>query len=90
MKIGPPVSEAVGKAEKVTGINPYEELIYAKETVDLSSYENQLLTDNQGTRVRLFSKDNEQSYKTVYVKNNNWLKVINLEADKLLLNEKNK
>lgn len=80
--------EEVAKAEIVTDISQYEELVYAKDTIDLSVYESRLVTDNQGTRVMLFSKDNEQVYKTVYVKNNNWLKVIDLKGDKLLLNEK--
>lgn len=80
--------EEVAKAEIVTDISQYEELVYAKDTIDLSVYESRLVTDNQGTRVMLFSKDNEQIYKTVYVKNNNWLKVIDLKGDKLLLNEK--
>lgn len=84
-----PVSEEdAANAETVTDISQYEELEYAKDTIDLSGYESRLLTDNQGTRVMLFSKDNEQVYKTVYVKNNNWLKVIDLKADNLLLNEK--
>lgn len=80
--------EEVAKAEIVTDISQYEELVYAKDTIDLSVYESRLVTDNQGTRVMLFSKDNEQVYKTVYVKNNNWLKVIDLKGGKLLLNEK--
>lgn len=81
-----PVSEEeVASAEMVTDISQYEELEY---TIDLSGYESRMLTDNQGTRVMLFSKDNEQVYKTVYVKNNNWLKVIDLKGDNLLLNEK--
>lgn len=81
-----PVSEEeAASAEMVTDISQYEELEY---TIDLSGYESRMLTDNQGTRVMLFSKDNEQVYKTVYVKNNNWLKVIDLKGDNLLLNEK--
>ncbi|MEG0444086.1 MAG: hypothetical protein RR548_08870 [Carnobacterium sp.] len=81
-----PVSEEeAASAEMVTDISQYEELAY---TIDLSGYESRMLTDNQGTRVMLFSKDNEQVYKTVYVKNNNWLKVIDLKGDNLLLNEK--
>ena len=84
-----PVSEEeAASAELVTDISQYEELEYAKNTLDLSVYESRLLTDNQGTRVMLFSKDNEQVYKTVFVKNNNWLKVIDLKADNLVLNEK--
>lgn len=83
-----PVSEEEAEqAEKVTDISQYEELEYSKGTIDLSGYESRLLTDNQGTRVMLFSKDNEQLYKTIYVKNNHWLKLIDLKADKLLLNE---
>ncbi|WP_159446046.1 hypothetical protein [Carnobacterium iners] len=54
----------------------------------MSRYESRLLTDNQGTRVMLFSKNNEQLYKTVLVKNNNWLKVIDLKADNLVLDGK--
>ena len=84
-----PVSEEdAANAETVTDITQYEELEYAKDTIDFSKYESRLLTDNQGTRVMLFSEGNEQVYKTVFVKNDNWLKVIDLKADDLLLNEK--
>jgi hypothetical protein len=84
-----PVSEEdAANAEKVTDISQYEELEYAKDTIDFSGYESRLLTDNQGTRVMFFSEGSEQVYKTVFVKNDNWLKVIDLKADDLLLNEK--
>lgn len=84
-----PVSEEdAANAETVTDISQYEELEYAKDTIDFSGYESRLLTDNPGTRVMLFSEGSEQVYKTVFVKNDNWLKVIDLKADDLLLNEK--
>ncbi|WP_313469015.1 hypothetical protein [Carnobacterium sp.] len=83
-----PVSEEeAANAEEATDLSQYEELAYAKDKVDLSKYESRILTDNQGKRVMLFSDGNQQVYKTVYVKHNNWLKVIDLKNDDLVVNE---
>lgn len=83
-----PVSEEeAANAEEATDLSQYEELAYAKDKVDLSKYESRILNDNQGKRVMLFSDGNQQVYKTVYVKHNNWLKVIDLKNDDLVVNE---
>lgn len=83
-----PVSEEeVANAEEATDLSQYEELTYAKDQIDLSDYESRILNDNQGKRVMLFSDGNQQVYKTVYVKHNNWLKVIDLKNDDLVVNE---
>lgn len=83
-----PVSEeAAANAEEATDLSQYEELTYAKDKVDLSKYESRILNDNQGKRVMLFSDGNQQVYKTVYVKHKQWLKVIDLQANDVVINE---
>lgn len=79
--------EELKNAEPATDISQYEELTYAQEKVDLSDYESRIVTDNPGTRVMLFLDGTKQVYKTVYVKHKQWLKVIDLQANNLVINE---
>ncbi|UJF15637.1 hypothetical protein LZ578_11890 [Jeotgalibaca sp. MA1X17-3] len=73
-------------AEKVSEYAEYEELD-AQDIFNPSDYDGHLVTDNQGTRVFLFSDGDNQMYKTIFVKNNNRLKVIDLQADQMVYNE---
>ncbi|ALV22240.1 hypothetical protein [Carnobacterium antarcticum] len=79
--------EELENAEPATDISQYEELTYVQEKVDLSDYESRIVTDNPGTRVMLFLDGTKQVYKTVYVKHKQWLKVIDLQANNLVINE---
>lgn len=73
-------------AEKVSEYAEYEELD-AQDIFNPSDYEGHLVTDNQGTRIFLFRDGDNQMYKTIFVKNNNRLKVIDLQADQMVFNE---
>lgn len=73
-------------AEKVSEYAEYAEL-GAQEIFNPSDYEGHLVTDNQGTRIFLFSDGDNQMYKTIFVKNDNRLKVIDLQADRMVYNE---
>lgn len=73
-------------AKAVSEYDAYEELS-AQNVFDPADYEGHLVTDNQGTRVFLFRDENKQMYKTIFVKNNNRLKVIDLQKDQMVFNE---
>ncbi|SFH58379.1 hypothetical protein [Pisciglobus halotolerans] len=47
-----------------------------------------IVTDNPNKRVILFEDGHEKAYKTIFIKNANRLKVIDLQGDGLVLNEK--
>lgn len=82
-----PVSEDDLKdAKEVSEYSDYEELD-KQDVFEPEDYDGHLVTDNQGTRVFIFKKGNEQAYKTIFVKHDNRLKVIDLKKDDLVFNE---
>ena len=74
-------------AETVSEASEYPELKYAQKKVDFSGLKGYIVADNPNKRVIIFKDDQEQVYKTIFIKRNNYLKVINLEGDGLVLNE---
>lgn len=76
------------KSEEIDDFSEYEELDDLG-VFNPDDYDGHLVTDNQGTRVMLFKskEDNIQSYKTIFVKNNSRLKVIDLRQDKMVYND---
>lgn len=58
------------------------------DTIDLGVYHGMIETDNQGTRIILFGiEQNHKEYKSIFVKNDNRLKIIKLDNDGLIYNE---
>lgn len=53
--------------------------------IDLNSLETQVLTDSSEKRVILFTKDKQKMYKSVFVKSTRFLKVIDLQNNKVEL-----
>lgn len=54
----------------------YEEYEVLSEKIDISAYEVTIETDNSGNRVLFFSESNDEKvYKSIFVKNNNHLKL---------------
>lgn len=75
-------------AETVSNVSDYEELAYAQDKVDFSKLKGYIVTDNPNKRVILFEDGHKKAYKTIFIKNANRLKVIDLQGDGLVLNEK--
>ena len=66
----------------------YEEMAKISEVIDLEDYNINVETDNQGTRVIIFEKDERKVYKSIFVKEKKHLKLIDLESnEKPLINE---
>ncbi|GAA0320129.1 hypothetical protein [Oceanobacillus sp. FSL W7-1281] len=66
----------------------YEEQKIIDEEIAEGEYDISVETDNQGTRVMFYEIDGEKYYKTVFVKNDSRLKIIDLQNDDgLIYNE---
>lgn len=76
------------KNEQNSDIYKYEELKKVSEIINLEEYNTNIQSDNEGTRVIIFEKDGRKMYKSIFVKENRHLKLINLELnEKPLINE---
>lgn len=82
-----PVSdEELDSADNVVDLTQYEE--FSNQDVFVpENYDAYLITDNPGNRVFIFSDDNQQAFKTIFIKNDNRLKVIDLINNELLMND---
>src|SRR5690625_2915860 len=78
--------EELESAEKVSDYDEYEELS-AQDFFNPDDYTSHLVVDNSIKRIFIFEDDNQQAYKTVFIKKANRLKVIDLKNDDLLMNE---
>lgn len=77
------------KAKIAEGVEDYEETKHLDTLFDPAEYEVRVLTDNPNTRVLMFLDDNgQQRYKTVYVKHDGFLKVIDLTENRLIEKKK--
>lgn len=74
--------------DKKSELESFEEYATLNDTIDLSKYSSIVESDNKGSRVIIFKDENEKKvYKSVYTKNNQRLKIIQLTDDQLLFNE---
>ena len=78
--------EELANAESVSEYDSYEELVY-QDIFNPEQYQGSILTDNQGKRIFLFSDGQNQIYKTIYIKHDNRLKIIDLQKDDLVYNK---
>lgn len=81
--------------QKSTTNNPssdlekYEEFDIVAQYIDIETYQGVVQTDNQGKRVILFEDSGgHERYKSVYIKQDNRLKIISFDDDGLLYNDK--
>lgn len=80
--------EELSDAEQVNSVMEYEEMETVQKEVNLNEYDAYLFTDNPGSRVVVFMEGNQQVYKTIFVKNNKQLKVVDLQENQLIVNQK--
>ncbi|MFL2101107.1 hypothetical protein [Desemzia sp. FAM 23991] len=84
--LAPVPEEELDSADSIQSPD-YPELTVIQEKIDLETVESYLMTDNQGTRVMIFVEDGEQAYKSIYIKSDNRLKLVNLKSDELMIDE---
>lgn len=85
-EMAPASEEDLEQSEAVSEFTDYPELS-SQDIFNPEAFDTRLVTDNPGTRVFIFRDAEQQVYKTVYIKSNNRLKVIDLANNELLLNK---
>ncbi|KAF1305714.1 hypothetical protein IV487_03200 [Enterococcus saccharolyticus] len=64
-----------------------DEATYLSEHLPLEELDSITLTDNRNKRVLLFSDDSGERYKSIYLKQKRWLKIVSLTDDELIFNQ---
>ncbi|MFO8068464.1 MAG: hypothetical protein R6U02_00470 [Alkalibacterium sp.] len=84
-ELAPISEEELEQAEAIDDLDQYAE--FAEQDVfDPTGYDAYLITDNGTTRVILFQDGDEQVFKSIYIEEDNRLKIIDLRNNELLLN----
>ncbi|WP_225743571.1 hypothetical protein [Marinilactibacillus sp. Marseille-P9653] len=84
-EMAPVDDEDLEDAEMISDLSDYEEFA-DQDTFDPSQLDAYLITDNPGTRVILFTEGDEQMFKSIYIKEDNRFKVVDLVENELLIN----
>lgn len=84
-EMAPVNDEDLEDAEMISDLSEYEEF-EDQDTFDPSQLDAYLITDNPGTRVILFTDGDEQMFKSIYIKEDNRFKVVDLVENELLIN----
>lgn len=84
--LAPVSEEELENSEAVSSLENYEELS-SQDYFNPEDFQAHLITDNPGTRVFIFHEGSEQAYKTVFIKDDKRLKVIDLVNNELLMND---
>lgn len=59
------------------------------EHIDLETHSGKIQTDNRGNRVIIYSDENgHKKYKSIFIKNDNRLKIVHFDNDELIFNER--
>ncbi|MEZ7171143.1 hypothetical protein [Sporosarcina sp. OR05] len=75
-------------ADHVADLTDYEEYDVLSSEIDVDAYIASVVEDNEGKRVILFSNEvGEKIYKSIFVKHDQRLKIIDLHDDGLLFND---
>ena len=73
--------------EQTLSLEDYEEYQTLSEKIDLTMYQAELETDNRGKRILLFADaDGRNIYKSIYIKHDRHLKIVQLDGEGLLYN----
>lgn len=84
-ELAPVTDEEKSQGQSLDTIDDYEEF-KSQDVFEPTDYDAHLVTDNTNTRVILFSEGEEQVYKSVFIKRDNRLKIIDLQKDQLIIN----
>lgn len=79
--------EELNEAEMIDDLTEYPETTATQETIDLTELTGYVISDNPGTRILIFTNENKQVYKSIFVKDENHLKVVDLEQNDLVIDE---
>lgn len=79
--------EELNEAEVIDDLTEYPETTAIQETIDLTKLTGHIVSDNPGTRILIFTNEEKQVYKSILVKDEKQLKVIDLEQNEVLIDE---
>lgn len=79
--------EELNEAEVIDDLTEYPEITAIQETIDLTELTGYIVSDNPGTRILIFTNEEKQVYKSILVKDEKQLKVIDLEQNEVLIDE---
>ena len=79
--------EELNEAEVIDDLTEYPETMAIQETIDLTKLTGYVISDNPGTRILIFTNEEKQMYKSIFVKGEKQLKVIDLEQNEVLIDE---
>lgn len=79
--------EELNEAEVIDDLTEYPETTAIQETIDLTELTGYVISDNPGTRILIFTNEEKQVYKSILVKDEKQLKVIDLEQNEVLIDE---
>ena len=79
--------EELNEAEVIDDLTEYPETTTIQETIDLKELTGYIISDNPGTRILIFTNEGKQVYKSILVKDESHLKVIDLEQNDLVIDE---
>lgn len=82
------VSEAeLDSAEVIEELEDYPETTTIQETIDLTNLTGYVISDNPGTRILIFTNGDKQVYKSIFVKDEDRVKVVDMEQNDLVIDE---
>ena len=79
--------EELNEAEVIDDLTEYPETTAIQETIELTELTGYIVSDNPGTRILIFTNEEKQVYKSIFVKDEKQLKVIDLEQNEVLIDE---
>lgn len=79
--------EELNEAEVIDDLTEYPEITEIQETIDLTELTGYVISDNLGTRILIFTNEEKQVYKSIFVKDEDRLKVVDLEQNDLVIDE---
>lgn len=79
--------EELNEAEVIDDLTEYPETTAIQETIELTELTGYIVSDNPGTRILIFTNEGKQVYKSIFVKDEKQLKVIDLEQNEVLIDE---
>lgn len=79
--------EELNEAEVIDDLTEYPETTAIQETIDLTELTGYIVSDNPGTRILIFTNEEKQVYKSILVKDEKQLKVIDLEQNEVVIDE---
>lgn len=82
------ISEDDGEIVEMSELQQFDEYEILAKHIDLAQFTSKIQTNNQGNRIILFiNQQDEKVFKSIFIKHDQHLKIIDLNTDALLFND---